>query len=205
MSIVLPRVPIAGAYQLPQSIFKSGDPFVATYQQFGREAIDNYSLYYEVCQRLQPRSIFEIGVRAGYSAYAMLSGSPPGTLYRGLDLNQGTHGGEVDYIDHAKQILTERFPDGDIKIVCGDSQQFRHLDRRFDLCHVDGDHTYEGALHDLELCAPYADYVLVDDVGFKLGVHDAVGAFLHRYASLEASAYESWRGHVLIKTANIGR
>lgn len=202
----IPVASVAGSFELPSYIFKAHDPFIKLYQHSGQAAIKNYSLYHEVCQQLQPQAILEIGVRAGYSAYAMLSSSPPGIIYRGIDLNQGTDGGVVGYIDYARQMLPKWFPENDIKVVCEDSQKLRNFDMNFTLCHVDGNHSYEGALHDIELCARHADYVLIDDVTHLQGVHDAVEAFLDRNYSLfnlEASFYETWRGHVMIRTTNI--
>jgi SAM-dependent methyltransferase len=72
------------------------------------------------------------------------------------------------------------------------------LPRNFDVVHIDGGHGHDDVLHDLELCLPYADYLIVDDVNFATTVRSGVAEFLDRHPDVSAVRYDSWRGLVLI-------
>ena len=61
-----------------------GDPFRPT-----EEALQYYEVKHAIAKRLQPKSICEIGVRAGYSAYAFLSAAPAAEF---LGIDWGTAG-----------------------------------------------------------------------------------------------------------------
>ena len=79
-----------------------------------------YGSKYEVAGRLRPKRIVEIGVRAGYGAFAMLS-AVPDAQYMGIDMDAGTHGGIEGGLAHAEMILS-RFQKGnpliDLSPVC---------------------------------------------------------------------------------------
>jgi hypothetical protein len=138
------------------------------------ERPDLYETYYRwkyrivAAMRPLPVSIFEIGVRAGYSAFAMQAAAPE-ALYDGWDNDAGQYGGIPGYV--------YRFiADGCVQRV--DSQTRDTLPRTYDLAHIDGDHSYGGALHDIELCAPFCRYILVDDYDFIRPVAAAVDHFI---------------------------
>ncbi len=67
-----------------------------------------------------------------------------------------------------------------------------------DLVHVDGDHSYNGCLHDLRLAAEIGRWVLVDDLDWQIPVRAAVTAFLEetRYRAIELPTV---RGDMLIE------
>lgn len=135
------------------------------------EEIAAYKARFDLAADLMPKSICEIGVRAGYSAHAFLSGAP-GASYQGYDIDGDTHGGVKGAVDHARQLL----PQAQIDIA--DSQAMQSFPREFDLVHVDGDHTYSGCKHDLELALtanPRA--IVVDDYLNILPVHQACTDF----------------------------
>lgn len=123
--------------------------------------------------RMRPvTSIVEIGVRAGYSALAMLCAVPDAT-YLGLDADQGEWGGAAGYLERARQTL-EGFQ---VTIQQADSQCLQELPGRYSLAHIDGDHSYDGALRDIRLCSHYADAMLVDDYDFVPNVRHAANEF----------------------------
>src|SRR5882672_10533424 len=78
------------------------DPFRPT-----EDALRYYEIKHRIAERLQPVSICEIGVRAGYSAFAFLAGSSQAKF---LGVDQGT-AGVIDVneasscVTHAQQIL----------------------------------------------------------------------------------------------------
>lgn len=123
-----------------------------------------------VAERVRPKSIAEIGVRAGYSGYAMLSASPEAT-YLGIDAGDPEYGDGAPFREHAAKLLP-RFP----------SVEFRHADSHaldtipaVDLLHIDGDHSYTGCRQDLDLAMRSGvRWALVDDYDYIRAVRRAV-------------------------------
>lgn len=120
-----------------------------------------YNYYFSYGRHFRPKSIFEIGVRTGYTAYAMLLGADGVTQrFRGIDLET--------YIPnscaHARRLLLKMC--SDVGIQLGDSHQLRDLGGLYDLIHVDGDHSRNGKILDLRLAlgslAPNG-VIVVDD------------------------------------------
>lgn len=147
------------------------DPFPADEQ-----AELYYRIKYRIAAQLPPiTSIVEIGVRAGYSAYAFLAAQPQ-ARYMGIDADQGEWGGEAGYFDRARTVL-QGFA---VDFLRADSQRLRALPADYDFAHIDGDHSYLGTLHDLNLCAASCPFLLVDDYDFISTVRAAVNEFIVR-------------------------
>lgn len=137
-----------------------------------------YAQIFNVAQKLQPKTILEIGVRAGYSAFTMLCAVPTAD-YTGWDADRGDYGGSVGYVALAERLLA---PFSAV-VQRRDSQAERSLEYPVDLAHIDGDHSYEGCYHDLELCATGARHILVDDYEYIRPVQAAVDHWLVKNAS----------------------
>lgn len=137
---------------------------------------DCYEMKFALARLIRPRSILEIGVRAGYSALALLTASPEAT-YLGLDNDSDTHGGFRGAIDHARRILAD-YPAEILEVSSADyAARLSANGTRptFDLVHVDGDHSLTGCLADLRLASALGPRViLVDDV---LGLPDVSAAW----------------------------
>jgi len=191
-------IPDAEDEVLPPRIFVDDDVFIDIYRSNLPLTAQHYAVYAEVCRELKPRSILEIGVRAGYSAWTMLSAVPDAT-YIGLDADNGTNGGVAGYFEHAEAMLRREYPQASVNVWRANSQRLISLDRRYDLIHIDGAHNHDEALRDMELCAPFADYLLVDDTASITTVRTALDEFqeLHGFP---AWRYETWHGMVLIDT-----
>jgi cephalosporin hydroxylase len=146
-----------------------------------------YQTKYQIARALQPSRIFEIGVRAGYAAAAFLAAMPT-AHYVGIDKDDGSHGGVVGYLDHARAMLPGRYPKAVVELHAWDSGDFSIMRRlsigyaqSFNLVHVDGEHTVAGCLRDLWLsCELVATrgYLLVDDYDLLNEVHNAADQFL---------------------------
>lgn len=133
-----------------------------------------YEAKREIVERIQPWFIAEIGVRAGYSAWAMLDAAPDGCRYLGIDADNGTHGGDPGALDHARALLAPF----DTEIWVEDSQEIDQLPEAIDLLHIDGDHSFEGCLSDLRLAEwSGVRWVLLDDYDYLAGVREAANAF----------------------------
>lgn len=161
---------------------------------------DYYIRKFKVAQFLRPTSIIEIGVRAGYSAFAFLSASP-GARYVGIDngdpsYNFGPYTAE-DYRAHARKLLAPF----DAHFITADSQELERFPRvapltangdgptwgvvfdpfdvvgsePFDFAHIDGSHTFPGAFHDTQAAILSGiPAILVDDVDYIPEVRAAV-------------------------------
>ncbi len=172
------------------------DPWPATEQM--ENVMGYYDGKYRAAALVRARSILEIGVRAGYSAAAFLSACP-GASYTGIDADINRHGGREGLFAWARETLPRSFPESVFAFHTADS---RHLSRlpgeRYDLIHVDGDHSYEGCVHDLTLAAEQARWILADDVTWVPEVGAAVHGFLAQ-TRFGAVLIPGWRGEMLIQ------
>lgn len=151
-------------------------------------------LRYDIVTRLRPRSIVEIGVRAGYSAFAMLSAAPD-AHYTGFDIRTDAHGGFVGAHEHAAQLLS-RFPN--VTLREADSRTLDEVPAA-DLIHIDGDHSREGCLSDLELALRSGvRWALVDDTSHIRAVKIAVAEFAIQRELRMQRFNEPHRGAVLL-------
>lgn len=135
-----------------------------------------YDQKYTIASLLKPRSILEIGVRAGYSAAAFLAASP-GASYLGIDNDSSSSGGWPGATPKAQAMLAKHFP-GQCRVRVQDTQYLTQIDGLYDLVHVDGDHSQAGCLHDLRLAAKVGRWVLVDDQDHEPSVAAATLQFI---------------------------
>lgn len=134
-----------------------------------RWRIQKFQARYELMKLLNPKSIFEIGVGAGYHAFTMLAACPDAT-YVGWDIDDGRAGRRKGWYKHAEALLSKH--DFQFSIEIWDSQTEDEFPG-VDLIHVDGDHTFDGATHDMEVARQCAPIVLVDDYPNIQAVQDA--------------------------------
>lgn len=164
-----------------------------------------YAVKYEICKEQNPRFIAEIGVRAGYSAWAFLQACPD-AFYLGFDANNGTHGGQGGkdgrYFKWAEKIL-----DGfgfTFNLVQLDTQTVNKLGiNDVELFHVDGDHTINGVMHDLDLAFKAISndgLILVDDIDYLATVKQGVFLWIDKMLEvIKVEKRESPRGEMLIR------
>lgn len=166
-----------------------------------------YNHYYSYGRHFRPRSVFEVGVRAGYTGYFILKGAAGSVArYRGIDLEVYVGGSNA----RAHRLLG--MVCSDVDIAHGDSHALESLDAEYDLIHVDGDHSYAGKVMDLELAyealAP-GGVIVVDDCwndgGPKAEVLRATEAFVASRGArsrwirpLCGSPLNPTNGHILI-------
>lgn len=138
-----------------------------------------YETKYLVARDLQPTSILEIGVRAGYSALAFLQ-AVPRAQYLGLDNDEGNWGGVRGYMEEAR-IRLEPYN----AVVTRCDTQDTPLDpeilavlQGYECWHIDGDHSFRGALSDMLLAHRMgAHWILLDDYDFAGEVRRAGQTF----------------------------
>ena len=151
------------------------------------------------------RVIAEIGVRAGYSGLAMLlgatgaAGDTRAARYIGFEADQGNYGGVQGITEHARGTVFAGF-EHEIRYV--DTGGLHEITDRVDLFHVDGDHSYDGAYHDLDLAWRCSRFVLVDDYDFIRPVQAATDHFIvtHRlvHPMVQGLSDGGFRGSMLL-------
>lgn len=177
-----------------------------------KETAEIMNVKYQICKQCNPKVIVEIGVRAGYSAYAFMKACPKAT-YIGLDANNCTHGGQGNinrvYWEWAQHIL-KPFKSALFEI---DTQVVDYitavdcLKLKPDFFHVDGDHSQKGVIHDLNLAYKYLStdgYILIDDIEYIPEVKDGVQEWLSKGGDLvinpvEVKYISSPRGECLMR------
>lgn len=157
-----------------------------------------YFTKFNVSQGARPKVIAEIGVRAGYSALALLLAAPQ-ARYIGFEADAGNYGGEKGLTARAVPSVLAGFAH---EIRYADTQSLTRIDDAVDLFHVDGDHSYDGTMHDLGLAFACSRFVLVDDYDFIRSVQAAVDHFIvtHRlvYPLVQPLSDGGFRGSILI-------
>lgn len=140
-------------------------------------APDYYPYLTALARDFKAERILEVGVRFGYSAVAFIHGNPV-REYVGLD---------YDLYDptssrRSRENLTalQQQQRIEVTLLRVDTQALDSLDilggRRFDFIHIDGDHSYEGALTDLRNfwnVLTVGGHMLVDDSIFYGAVRQA--------------------------------
>ena len=161
-----------------------------------------YWTKYLIALHAAPSSIVEIGVRCGYSAYSFLLANP-NAMFVGYDVYTKEHGGS-DLNSGFKQYAEGLLKGFAARIEVVDTQQPGFRVPCADFYHVDGDHSFGGAFHDMESClqaircrARPASLILVDDFAFITDVRRAVLGFVKKY-NLHLGFVPSFRGEALL-------
>lgn len=148
---------------------------------------DQYSVKYVVSKMAQPKRIAEIGVRAGYSAWAFLKACPS-SIYYGFDDCSDENNPDwklgFNALTHTESMLSDKFPESIVTMKNVNTQSVSDLGvNDIDLFHVDGDHSYHGCLHDLFLARQALSengIILIDDYDFLQTVKLACNEFKNK-------------------------
>jgi hypothetical protein len=157
---------------------------------------NHYELYYAISKMYDPTSILEIGTRNGYSLYSMML--PPKTLRRvdGYDIN-------LEYIEKSIESLTPVAEDKKIhlNLQVRDTQKINELSTEYFLINIDGDSSFEGTFHDLNLTKKKSKVVLVSNFYEIREVRSATQRFVYDNSDLIKKSYivDSLRGIYVIE------
>lgn len=161
------------------------------------EWVDYYRLKWAIAKVIKPRSIFEIGVRYGYSAQAFLAAAPK-AHYVGIDLDSNEYGGEKGAIDWAKKKLKSY----NVDISCNNSQEMERFPGKvYDLIHVDGQQDGDSSYWDLTKAIKQGRYILVDGFFWSAENQQSCNTFLQDNKELIEYYFviPGYAGELLIK------
>lgn len=162
-----------------------------------------YKIKYELCKKQGPKIIAEIGVRAGYSAWAFLQACPE-AKYIGFDANNGTHGGQGGKDGKFAEWAAKILENYDTDLIELDTQKTNDLKiNEIDFFHVDGDHSIKGVQHDLDLAfksISNTGLIVVDDISYINEVKQGVSTWIDKMSDKIITEFvESLRGEMLIR------
>lgn len=142
------------------------------------KVIHHYAVKAAVCQRFQPRRVIEIGTRCGYSLLVFAAVAQRASF---LCIDGCMDDDSLDCLAHAKTLIDRHQIEADLVVV--DSHAIRSLPRAC-FAHVDGDHSYAGALADLRL-VQHCRAILADDCD-----NPEVGRAVAQFAKEQARTVE---------------
>ena len=180
---------------------------------FEDAVVDMYKIKASISGIIEPERIFEIGVRYGYSAAALLWCNSKAS-YTGLDwFQRGDNFGltSMEQYQLLSLMLKSWYPHADITVHIGNSfmksvqkNLYEMMEDQIDLVNVDGDHSHQGCLNDLMVAGRLVKnggYIMVDDYTNPKYAHDiknAIEDFSEEYDT-EVVIFPSWRGDALIR------
>ncbi len=159
---------------------------------FSGKKYDDYGGY-GYC--IKPESIFEVGVAAGYSIAAMVYGAQ-GSVRRAMFVDRSP-----DVYETVEKVA-KWFPEVTVKFYCLDTQtsdvrQVRSYS--YDIVHIDGNHTYEGATNDLKnfgVQVSQRGLIVVDDTKDP-NIERACQEFAEEH-SMDTRFIDNHNGHTLM-------
>ena len=139
----------------------------------------------------------EVGVREGNSLqYVVQNASGLRRIVLCDTWGRGSGGTDRGSHAHIEKLLNELDYQGSTKFLDGDSgKTLPRLDEQFDLVHIDGGHSYEVCLADLENGWARCTSVLVAHYASFNGVHRALYAFGRAYAREFVDVQAMFGGH----------
>lgn len=160
-----------------------------------------YEWYYTYALILRPERVAEIGIQRGYSVISMLMGYP--SIKNFYLFDNESYGFSLGTA--VKQIRRAQLACGSVTELHAfllDTRKIGSLPIRsiIDLGHVDGDHTYGGALHDLALITPLirpGGAIILDDLN-QPNVARAAADFLTIHPEFEVEEVPTYTGHLIL-------
>jgi hypothetical protein len=163
-------------------------------------AENGYSVYQALGAALTPCSILEIGARVGHSLISVASENPRLRRIRWIDNESYVASSNImakaNILGFYREFRPE-WPVPEIEYTPGYPSP-ENLRGNFELCHIDGDHSYAGKIRDLEYCsALQPSWIIADDFEY----HAEVGRAVHewcRWMKMPLFVASSYRGLAII-------
>ncbi|OQP59960.1 hypothetical protein A3860_35550 [Niastella vici] len=165
-----------------------------------------FNLFKSFSKNSQQVNLLEIGVRSGYMSAVFAKAVKCPSNYVGIDPNLYLPNG-LDYAAATCKIMNTANPQFHYMLINGyswDSKIMKSLELspKYDIIHIDGDHTKTGKLIDLHLCSHLTNengIVLVDDFLHHQFIQESV------YLAIQAGWYkkvfyvDSFRGMAILQ------
>ena len=177
------------------------------------QVVEMYKIKATISGILEPKEIFEIGIRYGYSAAALLWCNSEAS-YTGVDWFQRGDNFNLSSMEQynlMSLMLKSWYPHAGITVHIGNTvspavqmQLIGEAGDQMDLVNVDGNHSYAGCLNDLMIAGRLVKnggYILVDDINnpkYSEDIERAIIDFSNEYET-ETVVFPSWRGDTLIR------
>jgi len=127
---------------------------------YGKHAFRKYAFYYTYVKLFKPKTILEIGVRNGYSLLSMMS----------ADENV-----QIDGVDNETEKDFEnvkKYKNDNVNLIKSNSDLFFKVNNqvdRYDMIHIDGDHSFDQCRDDLKNAMGIANDIIVIDDSIAIG------------------------------------
>lgn len=195
-------IKINSIYDINDCLFFSEENSGLDFEKNFKPAIDgrnNYEWYYSISRFVKPKSILEIGIRYGFSLCSMALACDKDVYIEGWDnIDDSYENGDINVAKRNLELIG--YENNNIKFI--DSHEVMEMNRDFDLVSIiDGDHSYDGALMDMNLVKNNAKFLVIDDYLFIDDVKRAVDDFILSNKNIIEynKLFNSLRGTMLIK------
>jgi len=155
-----------------------------------------FEIYYGLSKYVQPKSFLEIGVRFGFSFLPLMIGSNKLDYCLGYDNEE--YGNNSIALDNISKYYKGS---AKFEILTLNSHSIKKLPMFFDIISIDGDHSYNGKIQDLELTLGSSRYVIIDDYDYHNDVKQSTNYFVEKYKNVISSTtyVKSFRGTLIIE------
>lgn len=154
---------------------------------------NSYPLYVRAAQAIRPTSMLEIGAFLGFGLAAFITGAPSLTRLTVVDNEY--------YMAGSLKACAEN-----LAFFTGEKTFVKTLEEgrgEYDLVHVDGDHSYAGALHQIAFAWALGPRVmLVNDYTFLDDVRRATDVFAAEHA-LPFKVWRTYRGWAVFASHDV--
>lgn len=163
--------------------------------------LERYARFnYAVAKILNPSRILELGFGLGISAYAFQTACPAAE-YTAIDNGSLAKVDTITVEERFENFKRETSNHHHV-LLKNSSWDFYRYPHRYDLIHLDAEHTRDAARHDLEVALDWGTWILIDDLKYSQ-VFCGVGEALYSAFKFKAQEFylfdNTYSGSMLIR------